>query len=49
MISTQRYYAGTPGVAFPRYGTLPWGGLAYQWTVRLWRNPGRVALHRTFR
>jgi hypothetical protein len=33
MISTQRYYAWTPGVAFPRYGTLPWGGSAYQWTV----------------
>src|SRR3954451_3517095 len=25
MISTQRYYAGMPGVALPRYRTLPWG------------------------
>jgi hypothetical protein len=33
MISTQRYYAWAPGVAFPRYGTLAWSGSAYQWTV----------------
>src|SRR5829696_5049442 len=26
MISTQRYYAGTPRMAFPRYRMLPWGG-----------------------
>jgi hypothetical protein len=35
MISTKRYYAGMPGVAFPRYGTPPWGGSEYQWTVDL--------------
>jgi hypothetical protein len=38
MISTQRYYAETPGGAFLRYGTIPWGGLVCQWTVR-YRTP----------
>jgi hypothetical protein len=40
MISTQRYYAWAPGVAFPRYGTLPWGGSAYHWTVVLRHSTG---------
>lgn len=45
MISTQRYYAWAPGVAFPRYGTLPWSGSAYQWTVGLRTTRRRLGVH----
>jgi hypothetical protein len=38
MISTQRYYVWTPGVAFPRYGTLPWGRFGVPMDRRLTRN-----------
>jgi hypothetical protein len=30
---------------FPRYGTLPWGGSGYQWTVGLRTTRRRLGVH----